>query len=95
MGEIQKEERLSDGEQREAGTRSHLEEGLSVTDEKSVGLRLVLAVKGVESKTLPLKHKRRRQTIIFHPAFSASEPSGQVVDLSMRGWRTMYYEQNF
>lgn len=41
----------------EAGAWSHLEESLSVTDEKPIGLRLVLAVKGVKSKTLLLKTK--------------------------------------
>lgn len=64
---------MSDGEQREAGTRSHLEESLPVTDEQTIGLRFVLAVKGVQSKTLPLKHKSRRQTIIAHPGLNASK----------------------
>lgn len=49
---------MSDEERREAGTGSHLEESLSVIDEKTVRLWLVLAVKGIQSETLPLKHKR-------------------------------------
>lgn len=45
----------------EASTWSHLEESLSMTDEKPIGLRLVLAVKGVQSKTLLLKDQSRTQ----------------------------------
>lgn len=56
-GRFQRRE-VSDEERGEAGTGSHLEESLSVIDEKTVRLRLVLAVKGIQSKTLPLKHKR-------------------------------------
>jgi len=39
----------------------HLEEGLSVVREQAVGLRLVLAVKGVQSEALPLENKRDKQ----------------------------------
>lgn len=55
----------------EAGTWSHLEESLSVTDEKPIGLRLVLAVKGVQSETLLLKDQSMRQTMISHPGVNA------------------------
>lgn len=63
----------------DTGTWSHLEESLSVTDKKPIGLRFVLAVKGVESKTLLLKDQSMRQTIISHPGFNACKLSALVV----------------
>lgn len=69
------------GSKQEAGTWSHLEESLSVTDEKPIGLRLVLAVKGVQSKTLLLKDQIMRQTISSHPGFNDCKLSARLVVL--------------
>lgn len=48
-----------------------------MTDEKPIGLRLVLAVKGVQSKVLPLKDQSVRQTIISHLSFNTCKLSVQ------------------